>query len=246
MSDDNKNRDEDRGGKRNGEFRVPPRTYIIWIAILGAIPLLMIFRNSGPNAPETLTQIQFQQKVDSNQIAGGTIVYDPQSAYMREVRGNYYKTDKNGVRIEENGKPMEVQFVAKVRVSDSMEDELLGRKIFETKQPNTVLLGLVYSLGPILVIGLLIWFFFIRQIKMAGKGALSFGKSKARMLTKEKNKTTFKDVAGVEQASKNTPCLIFIDEIDAVGRSRGHGLGGGNDEREQTLNALLVEMDGFD
>ena len=161
---------------------------------------------------------------------------------------------------------------------------------------------------------------------MAGKGALSFGKSKARMLAKEKNKTTFKDVAGVEeakeevselveflkdpkkfqklggripkgvlmvgapgtgktllakaiageadaaffsisgsdfvemfvgvgasrvrdmfeQARKNTPCLVFIDEIDAVGRSRGHGLGGGNDEREQTLNALLVEMDGFD
>ena len=49
-----------------------------------------------------------------------------------------------------------------------------------------------------------------------------------------------------EQARKNTPCLVFIDEIDAVGRSRGHGLGGGNDEREQTLNALLVEMDGFD
>ena len=172
----------------------------------------------------------------------------------------------------------------------------------------------------------LIWFFFIRQIKMAGKGALSFGKSKARMLAKERNKTTFKDVAGIEeameevselveflkdpkkfqrlggripkgvlmvgppgtgktllakaiageadaaffsisgsdfvemfvgvgasrvrdmfeQARKNTPCLIFIDEIDAVGRSRGHGLGGGNDEREQTLNALLVEMDGFD
>jgi cell division protease FtsH len=188
------------------------------------------------------------------------------------------------------------------------------------------LLGLLYSLGPILLIGLLIWFFVFRQIKMAGKGALSFGKSKARMLTKEKNKTTFKDVAGVEeakeevselveflkdpkkfqklggripkgilmvgapgtgktllakaiageadaaffsisgsdfvemfvgvgasrvrdmfeQARKNTPCLIFIDEIDAVGRSRGHGLGGGNDEREQTLNALLVEMDGFD
>jgi cell division protease FtsH len=161
---------------------------------------------------------------------------------------------------------------------------------------------------------------------MAGKGALSFGKSKARLLAKERNKTTFKDVAGIdeaieevselveflkdpkkfqrlggripkgilmvgppgtgktllakaiageadaaffsisgsdfvemfvgvgasrvrdmfEQARKNTPCLIFIDEIDAVGRSRGHGLGGGNDEREQTLNALLVEMDGFD
>jgi cell division protease FtsH len=211
-------------------------------------------------------------------------------------------------------------------LTDSFEDRVLNSGLFETKAPNTVLLGLVYSLGPILVIGLLIWFFFIRQIKMAGKGALSFGKSKARMLTKEKNKTTFKDVAGVEeakeevselveflkdpkkfqklggripkgilmvgapgtgktllakaiageadaaffsisgsdfvemfvgvgasrvrdmfdQARKNTPCLIFIDEIDAVGRSRGHGLGGGNDEREQTLNALLVEMDGFD
>jgi cell division protease FtsH len=179
---------------------------------------------------------------------------------------------------------------------------------------------------PILLVAFLVYFFFIRQIKMAGKGALSFGKSKARLLSKEKNRTTFKDVAGVdeakeevselveflkdpkkfqklggripkgilmigapgtgktllakaiageadasffsisgsdfvemfvgvgasrvrdmfEQARKNTPCLIFIDEIDAVGRSRGHGLGGGNDEREQTLNALLVEMDGFD
>jgi cell division protease FtsH len=184
----------------------------------------------------------------------------------------------------------------------------------------------VVGLLPIVLVGALIWFFFIRQIRAAGKGALSFGKSKARLLSKEKNKTTFKDVAGVEeakeevselveflkdpkkfqklggripkgilmvgppgtgktllakaiageadasffsisgsdfvemfvgvgasrvrdmfeQARKATPCLIFIDEIDAVGRSRGHGLGGGNDEREQTLNALLVEMDGFD
>ena len=176
-----------------------------------------------------------------------------------------------------------------------------------------------------LILGLL-YFFIFRQIKMAGKGAMSFGKSRARMMNKEKNKVTFKDVAGVEeakeevselveflkdpkkfqklggripkgilmvgapgtgktllakaiageadasffsisgsdfvemfvgvgasrvrdmfeQARKNTPCLIFIDEIDAVGRSRGHGWGGGNDEREQTLNALLVEMDGFD
>jgi cell division protease FtsH len=189
-----------------------------------------------------------------------------------------------------------------------------------------MLFSFMLSILPIIVIAALIWFFFIRQIKMAGKGALSFGKSKARLLAKERNKTTFKDVAGVEeaiqevselveflkdpkkfqrlggripkgvlmigppgtgktllakaiageadaaffsisgsdfvemfvgvgasrvrdmfeQARRNTPCLVFIDEIDAVGRSRGHGLGGGNDEREQTLNALLVEMDGFD
>ena len=173
----------------------------------------------------------------------------------------------------------------------------------------------------------MLYFFFRQQIRMAGKGALNFGKSKARMLARDKNKITFKDVAGVEEAKeevqeiveflqgpeevpearrphsegradgrpsghrqdaaresdrrrsgcavlfsisgsdfvemfvgvgasrvrdmfeqgkKSAPCLIFIDEIDAVGRHRGHGLGGGHDEREQTLNALLVEMDGFD
>jgi cell division protease FtsH len=184
----------------------------------------------------------------------------------------------------------------------------------------------LFTMLPFALIIFFIYFFFIRQIKLAGKGAMNFGKSKARMLDKDKNKITFKDVAGVEeakeevselveflkdpkkfqklggripkgilmigapgtgktllakaiageadagffnisgsdfvemfvgvgasrvrdmfeQARKSTPCLVFIDEIDAVGRSRGHGLGGGNDEREQTLNALLVEMDGFD
>jgi cell division protease FtsH len=179
---------------------------------------------------------------------------------------------------------------------------------------------------PILLFLLLLYFFFRQQIRMAGKGALNFGKSKARMLSRDKNKITFKDVAGVEEAKeevteiveflrdpkkfqklggripkgvlmvgspgtgktllaraiageadvpffsisgsdfvemfvgvgasrvrdmfeqgkKSAPCLIFIDEIDAVGRHRGHGMGGGHDEREQTLNALLVEMDGFD
>ena len=324
MSDENRNND---GGKKSGEFKVPPRTYILWIAILGAIPLLMVFKNSSTTPPEQVTQIEFYRLVESNQIAKGLIIYDPQSPYLHKIRGRYFKTDDEGKRIaDEKGKPVEVNFTAEARLTDKFEEKILSSGVFDTKQPNTVVLGLVYSLGPILIIGLLIWFFFIRQIKMAGKGALSFGKSKARMLTKEKNKTTFKDVAGVdeakdevselveflkdpkrfqklggripkgilmvgapgtgktllakaiageadaaffsisgsdfvemfvgvgasrvrdmfEQARKNTPCLIFIDEIDAVGRSRGHGLGGGNDEREQTLNALLVEMDGFD
>jgi cell division protease FtsH len=180
-------------------------------------------------------------------------------------------------------------------------------------------------LSMLLMFGL-IYFFFRQQIKMAGRGAMSFGKSKAKMLNSDRNKVTFKDVAGCdeakeevwelveflkdpkkfqrlggkipkgilmvgppgtgktllakgiageadvpffsisgsdfvemfvgvgasrvrdmfEQGRKSAPCLIFIDEIDAVGRHRGHGLGGGHDEREQTLNALLVEMDGFD
>ncbi len=179
---------------------------------------------------------------------------------------------------------------------------------------------------PIFFLLILLYFLFRHQIRAAGKGAMSFGKSKAKLMTMDKNKVTFKDVAGVdeakeevweiveylrdpkkfqrlggripkgvlmvgspgtgktllaraiageadvpffsisgsdfvemfvgvgasrvrdmfEQGKKNAPCLIFIDEIDAVGRHRGHGLGGGHDEREQTLNALLVEMDGFD
>jgi cell division protease FtsH len=207
-----------------------------------------------------------------------------------------------------------------------MLDKLLPSGVIEAAAPNAMLMNIIWGVAPFLILGLLFWFFFIRQIKAAGRGAMSFGKSKARMLAKDRNKTTFKDVAGVEeaidevselveflkdpkkfqrlggripkgvlmvgppgtgktllakaiageadaaffsisgsdfvemfvgvgasrvrdmfeQARKSTPCLIFIDEIDAVGRSRGHGLGGGNDEREQTLNALLVEMDGFD
>ena len=176
----------------------------------------------------------------------------------------------------------------------------------------------------ILLLG--IWIFFMRQMQAGGGKALSFGKSKARLMNEDKNKITFKDVAGVdeakeelheiieflkepqkfnklggkipkgvllvgppgtgktllakaiageanvpffsisgsdivemfvgvgasrvrdlfEQGKKNSPCIIFIDEIDAVGRHRGAGLGGGHDEREQTLNQLLVEMDGFE
>ena len=183
---------------------------------------------------------------------------------------------------------------------------------------------LVNLLPIVLLLG--VWFFFMRQMQGGARGAMGFGKSKAKMLTENKNRITFDDVAGVdeakddlaeivdflkdpgrfqklggkiprgalmvgppgtgktllgravageagvpffyisgsdfvemfvgvgasrvrdmfEQAKKNSPCIIFIDEIDAVGRHRGAGLGGGNDEREQTLNQLLVEMDGFD
>jgi cell division protease FtsH len=183
---------------------------------------------------------------------------------------------------------------------------------------------LLQSLPVLLLIG--VWIFFMRQMQGGARGAMGFGKSKARLLTENKNRVTFDDVAGVEeakeevveivdflkdpqkfqrlggkipkgalligppgtgktllaraiageagvpfftisgsdfvemfvgvgasrvrdmfeQAKKNAPCIIFIDEIDAVGRHRGAGLGGGNDEREQTLNQLLVEMDGFE
>lgn len=325
MPEDNKQTEDEKNPKK-GEFRVPPRTWIVWIAIFGGIILLMLFRDRMDSQGELLTQYRFQELVESNQIAQATINYSPQSMALTEVMGKYYKTDSSGNRVKENGQDKLVTFRTKARLYPELEKKLLQLQQFEVREPNTMLLGVLWSILPIILIAVLIWFFFIRQIKMAGKGALSFGKSKARLLAKERNKTTFKDVAGIEeaigevselveflkdpkkfqrlggripkgilmvgppgtgktllakaiageadaaffsisgsdfvemfvgvgasrvrdmfeQARKNTPCLIFIDEIDAVGRSRGHGLGGGNDEREQTLNALLVEMDGFD
>ena len=194
-------------------------------------------------------------------------------------------------------------------------------------QPDSGMMRMfLVQIFPIFLIIIIIFFLFRHQMKSAGRGAMSFGKSKAKLLTMDKNRVTFKDVAGIEEAKdelvevveylrdpkkfqklggnlpkgllmvgppgtgktllaraiageadvpffsisgsdfvemfvgvgasrvrdmfeqgqKNSPCLIFIDEIDAVGRHRGHGMGGGHDEREQTLNALLVEMDGFD
>jgi cell division protease FtsH len=318
MSDDNKNRDNDKTPKKGGEFRVPPRTMVVWIAILGGITLLMLFKDRMESPGEVVKQPKFMQLVESNQIVQATINYNPQGSYLREITGKYLKIA---------GDPKsEATFQAKVVLYPELEKKLVNLPQFEPREPNTMLFSFMLSILPIIVIAALIWFFFIRQIKMAGKGALSFGKSKARLLAKERNKTTFKDVAGVEeaiqevselveflkdpkkfqrlggripkgvlmigppgtgktllakaiageadaaffsisgsdfvemfvgvgasrvrdmfeQARRNTPCLVFIDEIDAVGRSRGHGLGGGNDEREQTLNALLVEMDGFD
>jgi cell division protease FtsH len=185
--------------------------------------------------------------------------------------------------------------------------------------------SILINVAPLLIL-VALWFFMIRQMQSGGNKALSFGKSRARLLSMQQKKITFKDVAGVdeakeelkeiieflreaqkfqklggripkgvllvgppgtgktllaravageanvpffsisgsdfvemfvgvgasrvrdlfEQGKKNAPCIIFIDEIDAVGRHRGAGLGGGHDEREQTLNQLLVEMDGFE
>ncbi len=212
---------------------------------------------------------------------------------------------------------------SEMTASDKM---LLSNTKIKKKIDSGTMSFFLMNFLPIILIVLLLFFLFRSQMKNAGKGAMSFGKSKAKMLNQDKNRVTFKDVAGIheakeelfeivdflrdpkkfemlggnipkgvlmigspgtgktllaraiageaevpffsisgsdfvemfvgvgasrvrdmfEQGKKNSPCIIFIDEIDAVGRHRGQGMGGGHDEREQTLNALLVEMDGFD
>ena len=319
MADD-KHNDNGKNDKKGGDIRVPPRTWLLWIGLLALVPLVWKFHSQVETKYRTPSYVEFKSLVTNNLIVKGTINYNPQSEYgLREITGRYWE-------VKPGGEKTEVPFKLKIPLLPDDHKLLLESGKFETVEPNTLLLGVIYSLLPFVLFGALVWFFLIRQLKMAGKGALSFGKSKARMLSKEKNRTTFKDVAGVEeakeevselveflkdpkkfqklggripkgilmvgapgtgktllakaiageadaaffsisgsdfvemfvgvgasrvrdmfeQARKNVPCLVFIDEIDAVGRSRGHGLGGGNDEREQTLNALLVEMDGFD
>lgn len=343
MAENNRNR-PDQNEKRGGDYRVPPRAWILWIVIIGTIPLLFFFKDRVQQNIVQWNYIEFRQAFEAGAIESGKITFYPQSPDRREVTGKFRKRadgakgwdkDPGTEKIlpytgawqmdQTTSKPMLFVFRTKEPLTDEFQEKLLAAG-FETDEPNTMLLGFLYSILPFVLIVGLIYFFLIRQIRSAGKGALSFGKSKARMLSKEKNKITFKDVAGVqeaqeevselveflkdpkkfqklggripkgilmvgppgtgktliaraiageadasfftisgsdfvemfvgvgasrvrdmfEQARKATPCLIFIDEIDAVGRSRGIGMGGGNDEREQTLNALLVEMDGFD
>ena len=241
-----------------------------------------------------------------------------------------FTTSINLNLLKENGLLLEMLNVPVATPADEVANaDVNAPKLadfIEYKTDNNVAGMLMFSLLPILVLLAIVYVLFRHQMRMAGRGAMSFGKSKAKMMSLDKNKVTFKNVAGVEEAKeevweiveflkdpkkfqrlggripkgclmvgppgtgktllaraiageadvpffsisgsdfvemfvgvgasrvrdmfeqgkKNAPCLIFIDEIDAVGRHRGHGLGGGHDEREQTLNALLVEMDGFD
>ena len=321
---DQKRPEPDRNEKKNSELRLPPRTLLVWIAIIAVVSVLMLVRNGTETQPEELGSFKdLTDKLTNGLIVPGTgrIVYGLQSPDIKRIQGSYYGIDpKSKAKVA-------IPFKLETPLTEKKTDLLIDSGEFKAVNNNNLMLSVFLNtfLPFFLILGAL-YFFIFRQIKMAGKGAMSFGKSRARMMNKEKNKITFKDVAGVEeakeevselveflkdpkkfqklggripkgilmvgapgtgktllakaiageadasffsisgsdfvemfvgvgasrvrdmfeQARKNTPCLIFIDEIDAVGRSRGHGWGGGNDEREQTLNALLVEMDGFD
>jgi len=286
------------------------------------------FDGSNSLSGETISYAAFKQLFFDNKIVLGATesikVYqtpDSEEAVLVATKGTPigYSTEE----IKQVGKPFIVRTDSLI-----MRDELatlVESNVIPRRDDNTF--GKVlFSFLPVLLLIALIFFLFRHQMKSAGRGAMSFGKSKAKLLTEDQIKVTFKDVAGIqeakeelfeivdflrdpkkfqalggsipkgvlmvgapgtgktllaraiageadvpffsisgsdfvemfvgvgasrvrdmfEQGKKNSPCLVFIDEIDAVGRHRGHGMGGGHDEREQTLNALLVEMDGFD
>src|SRR5262249_13806085 len=176
MADDNKSRDDEMSPTEGGEFRVPPRTWIVWIAIFGGIIMLMLMRERWDSQGENLPQWRFLQLLESNLIAQATVNYSPQNSLLTEIVGKHYVgRDKDGNPLkDENGRPKEVLFRTKARLSPATEEALFRLPQFEPREPNTMLLSVVWSVLPIIVIATLIWFFFIRQIKMAGKGALSF------------------------------------------------------------------------
>ena len=269
----------------------------------------------GRKQVKVLTQSEFEFHLCQRHIQE-LVISDGGSGLIRQLSG-ILKDETNA----------ELQFTTQVVYSDAL-DALIRQhaRKFEAHSESNTFTNLVYMLLPtVLLIGFF-YFIFARQMRAAGPGGMTFGKSRARKVDPGKNPTTFKDVAGCEEAKeemqefvdflkdpqsysrlgahvphgallvgppgtgktllakaiageskaafysisgsdfvemfvgvgasrvrdmfeeakKNTPALIFIDEIDAVGRQRGTGIGGGHDEREQTLNALLVEMDGFD
>jgi len=286
------------------------RNFAMWGAV--AVVLIALWSmTSGQLAKSTPAQqepsySEFLQKVEDNQIRKATI------------KGEVLTADDNAGRR---------YLVTTGASQEELIKELRAKGVdvaFQSAQPGVWMQLIVGALPILLLIGF--WIFIMRQMQGGARGAMGFGKSKARLLTENKNRITFDDVAGVdeakeelaeivdflkdpgkfqrlggkipkgallvgppgtgktllaraiageagvpffsisgsdfvemfvgvgasrvrdmfEQAKKNAPCIIFIDEIDAVGRHRGAGLGGGNDEREQTLNQLLVEMDGFE
>lgn len=315
-------------GRRPADWRAEPPTsrgIFVWILVLGIILIIFHLFVGRRNDVRKLTRSEFYELVKSHGKGDGRIVIG-KCELVRDVVGDYFAQGFYTVRGADN-KTKEVRFKTNLRVSDKLEEMLDEYGIqYEYVYQSPFMTQFLTNVLPSLLILGLIFFLFVRQMRAVGQGALSFGKSRAKLLSRDKNRVTFDDVAGIdeakeevqeiieflknpkkfqklggripkgvllvgppgtgktllakaiageadvpffsisgsdfvemfvgvgasrvrdmfEQGKRNAPCLIFIDEIDAVGRSRFSGIGGGHDEREQTLNALLVEMDGFD
>jgi cell division protease FtsH len=291
------------------------KTILFWMSIvlLGVMLWKLVSANGGQAREEQPSYSEFMAKVEAGDVKEvtmylGQLSYDLQGEYKNPANHKFQVT------IAKEDAPT---------VTKELRDKAVQIKVKEVRSADWVLL-LLNGLPLLLLVGFCL--FLMRQMQAGGNKALSFGKSRARLLSAQQKKATFKDVAGTdeakeelqeiieflkdpqkfqklggripkgvllvgppgtgktllaraiageanvpffsisgsdfvemfvgvgasrvrdlfEQGKKNAPCIIFIDEIDAVGRHRGAGLGGGHDEREQTLNALLVEMDGFE
>ncbi|HYU36275.1 MAG TPA: ATP-dependent zinc metalloprotease FtsH [Thermoanaerobaculia bacterium] len=289
------------------------KTLFLWMAIFVVVILLWNAFQHSKGSDEDLSFTQFVKDVRGGRVSEVTI------SGQQDLAGKF----KGGAQYAEGQK-------FKVTLPPTYPDlikelEAANVEIKAEKPRDNPLIAVLLTWAPVLLI-VALWIFFMRQMQTGGNKALSFGKSKAKLLNTTGKKVTFKDVAGVEEAKeelqeiveflkepqkfqklggripkgvllmgppgtgktllaraiageanvpffsisgsdfvemfvgvgasrvrdlfeqgkKNAPCIIFIDEIDAVGRHRGAGLGGGHDEREQTLNQLLVEMDGFE
>jgi len=285
------------------------KTILVWLAILVTLVLLwQLFYNIRDVNVEEKDFTTFYQDMTAKRIKSVKIVGE-------DLEGE----DTGGKKFKTVISPEAIGDLAK----DLRQNNVTVK--FEKSSNSSVMYVFLSSWLPFILL-FAFWIFMIRQMQSGGNKALSFGKSRARLLSSQQKKVTFKDVAGVEEAKeelteiieflkepqkfqklggripkgvllmgspgtgktllaraiageanvpffsisgsdfvemfvgvgasrvrdlfeqgkKNAPCIIFIDEIDAVGRHRGAGLGGGHDEREQTLNQLLVEMDGFE
>ena len=286
------------------------KNLILWLVI--AVVLMAVFESFSPG------------ESSRPQTDYTTFLKEANQGMIREVKIDSAKNEIRGVKRSGENFVTYIPYFDDQLVSDLVKQDV--RVLGEPPAEQSMLASIFISWFPmLLLIG--VWIFFMRQMQGGGgKGAMSFGKSKARLLGEDQIKTTFADVAGCdeakedvselvdflrdpskfqklggkipkgvlmvgppgtgktllakaiageakvpfftisgsdfvemfvgvgasrvrdmfEQAKKSAPCIIFIDEIDAVGRQRGAGLGGGHDEREQTLNQMLVEMDGFE
>ena len=301
--------------------RFQPKVLLLWAVIIIAIVALWFSTPGSGGNQQALSVSELIEAVESGRVAQDSGKMKPDPTLGMD---GYIITGKMDSLVEVGGDDSGVPFRVEGRLTE--EDFLKLRVYFKEERTSTAMQDLIFSFLPFLLIIGLLYFLFVRQLRNAGRGAMSFGKSKAKMLTRDKDAVTFKNVAGCdeakeevsevvdflkdpkkfqsiggripkgvlmvgppgtgktllakavageadvpfysisgsdfvemfvgvgaarvrdmfEQGRKNAPCIVFIDEIDAVGRQRGAGLGGGNDEREQTLNSLLVEMDGFD
>lgn len=322
------------------EKRTDFRVFLMWAAIIAVLTGLLLYTPGGKSPARELTVAQVLEFARQGNVSELTLKNNPVGAMKNyfEISGELKVAPSagsadsagtsNGNAAGANAESLG-RFIANGTLLDEdikMLRESVPAQAFKDSPAGSRMTELLWAILPTLILVGLIFFFIFRSIRRAQSQQFSFGRSRAKLLDKEKSKVSFKDVAGCdeakeevsevveflrepkrfseiggripkglllvgppgtgktllaravageanvpffsisgsdfvelfvgvgasrvrdtfEQARKNAPCIIFIDEIDAVGRQRGSGLGGGNDEREQTLNSLLVEMDGFD